>query len=325
MNRLFFSLFLLSSYLISAQETLPIYSDYLSDNVYLLHPAAAGIGNTGKIRLTARQQWFGVDNAPSLQTLSFHAKAGADSKAAYGVILFNDKNGFHSQKGIQGTYGYHIDMGSHSNFNQLSFALSLNLLQNEVDQRRFASLQDDALISRTIQSDIFYGADFGMSYHYGGLSSYITVKNLFSSAKNHESLGSENINLRNYIIGAGYFFGDEKVLQFEPSFLFQYKEETGEKIADINLKVYKTISNTQFWAAVSYRSSFDGSIYGEAQYISPIIGVNYKDYMISYTYTSQTGDVVFSNGSFHQISLGMNVFKTKRRATACPNINTGLF
>ena len=325
MNRLFFSLFLLSSYLISAQETLPIYSDYLSDNVYLLHPAAAGIGNTGKIRLTARQQWFGVDNAPSLQTLSFHAKAGADSKAAYGVILFNDKNGFHSQKGIQGTYGYHIDMGSHSNFNQLSFALSLNLLQNEVDQRRFASLQDDALISRTIQSDIFYGADFGMSYHYGGLSSYITVKNLFSSAKNHESLGSENINLRNYIIGAGYFFGDEKVLQFEPSFLFQYKEETGEKTADINLKVYKTISNTQFWAAVSYRSSFDGSIYGEAQYISPIIGVNYKDYMISYTYTSQTGDVVFSNGSFHQISLGMNVFKTKRRATACPNINTGLF
>ena len=31
-----------------SQETLPIYSDYLSDNVYLVHPSAAGIGNTGK-------------------------------------------------------------------------------------------------------------------------------------------------------------------------------------------------------------------------------------------------------------------------------------
>ena len=34
----------------SSQETLPIYSDYLSDNVYLVHPSAAGIGNTGKLR-----------------------------------------------------------------------------------------------------------------------------------------------------------------------------------------------------------------------------------------------------------------------------------
>ncbi len=34
-----------------AQETFPIYSDYLSDNVYLVHPAAAGIGNCGKIIL----------------------------------------------------------------------------------------------------------------------------------------------------------------------------------------------------------------------------------------------------------------------------------
>ena len=33
----------------NAQETLPIYSDYLSDNVYLVHPSAAGIGNTGKL------------------------------------------------------------------------------------------------------------------------------------------------------------------------------------------------------------------------------------------------------------------------------------
>ena len=57
-----------------AQETLPIYADYLSDNVYLLHPAAAGIGDCGKIRLTARQQWLGVDDAPALQTASFHPK-----------------------------------------------------------------------------------------------------------------------------------------------------------------------------------------------------------------------------------------------------------
>ncbi|TDA83429.1 type IX secretion system membrane protein PorP/SprF, partial [Halomonas marinisediminis] len=51
---------------------MPIYSDYLSDNVYLVHPAAAGVGNAAKLRLTHRQQWSDNENAPSLQTLSYH-------------------------------------------------------------------------------------------------------------------------------------------------------------------------------------------------------------------------------------------------------------
>ena len=57
-----------------SQETLPIYTDYLSDNVFLVHPSAAGIGNSSKLRLTSRQQWIGVPNAPALQTVSFHTK-----------------------------------------------------------------------------------------------------------------------------------------------------------------------------------------------------------------------------------------------------------
>ncbi|UCE92611.1 MAG: PorP/SprF family type IX secretion system membrane protein, partial [Flavobacteriaceae bacterium] len=91
---------------LSAQETFPIYSDYLSDNVYLVHPAAAGIGNCGKIRFTYRQQWVGVEDAPSLQTLSFHSRI--TEKMAVGGIVFNDENGYHSQQGFLATYAYHI-------------------------------------------------------------------------------------------------------------------------------------------------------------------------------------------------------------------------
>lgn len=57
-----------------SQVTSPIYQDYLSDNVYLVHPSAAGIGNSSKLRMTARQQWAGIPDAPTLQTLSFHSK-----------------------------------------------------------------------------------------------------------------------------------------------------------------------------------------------------------------------------------------------------------
>ncbi|MGB1042315.1 MAG: PorP/SprF family type IX secretion system membrane protein [Tenacibaculum sp.] len=318
MKKIVVLLSLIFTSVVSAQETLPIYADYLSDNVYLLHPAAAGVGDCAKLRLTARQQWIGVKDAPSLQTASFHAKFNENSNAGYGFILFNDKNGYHSQKGLQGTYSYHLDMGNENLFNQLSFGLSMSMVQNEVDQRQFAG---DLTVSQIIQSDFYFNADFGMAYHYKGFASYFTVKNILLSAKNSVNTDYESLNLRNYILGASYFFGDKEKLQFEPSVMFQYKDQTGEKVGDLNFKVYKSFDTTQFWAALSYRRTLDNSIFGDAHYVTPILGVNYKNLMFAYTYTQQTGDVVFANGGYHQVSLGIDVLCRKRRASACPNIN----
>lgn len=318
MRKVIWLLFLFSAFRFYGQETLPIYADYLSDNVYLLHPAAAGIGNCGKLRLTARQQWVGVKDAPSLQTASFHSKFNENSNAGYGFILFNDKNGYHSQKGFQGTYTYHLNLGNENLFKQLSFGLSMSVVQNEVDQRNFVN---DPTVSQIIESDFYFNADFGLAYHDKGFSSYFTVKNIMLSAKNNLNPDLESLNLRNYILGTSYFFGDEDKLQFEPSILFQYKDETGEKIGDLNFKVYKKLEKMQLWAALSYRRSLDSSVFGDAHYVTPIVGLNYKKLMVAYTYTKQSGDVVFNNGGFHQISLGINVLCRKRRGSACPNIN----
>lgn len=318
MKRIIIFFFLIFILKIHGQETLPIYADYLSDNVYLLHPAAAGIGNCGKLRLTARKQWVGIDDAPSLQTASFHTKFNENSNAGYGFILFNDKNGYHSQKGLQGTYAYHLDIGNENLFNQLSFGLSMSIVQNEVDQRNFIN---DPTVNQIVNSDFYFNADFGAAYHHKSFSSYLTVKNIMLSAKNDLKPGLESLNLRNYIIGAGYFFGDENKFQFEPSAMLQYKEQTGEKVMDLNFKVYKSFQETQLWVAISYRRSLDSSVLGNANYVTPIIGLNYKKLMFAYTYTQQSGDIVLSNGGFHQISFGIDVLCGKRRASACPNIN----
>ena len=51
-----------------SQEGIAVYSDYLSDNYYLIHPSMAGAANCAKLRLTARKQWFGQSDAPQMQT-----------------------------------------------------------------------------------------------------------------------------------------------------------------------------------------------------------------------------------------------------------------
>ena len=301
-----------------AQETLPIYTDYLSDNIFLIHPAAAGIGNSSKLRLTARQQWIGVPNAPALQTISFHTKFGEESNAGYGLVLFNDKNGFHSQQGVQGTYAYHLPMSNGRFFEQLSFGLSFTFVQNQSDQRTF---NGDPTVAAIVESTSYYNADFSVAYHKGGFSSYFTVKNLFLTAKNNLNV-QEPLDLRNYILSAGYYFGKENYVQLEPSVMLQFREGTGEKLADINLKVYKTLSKTQLWAALSYRRNFDANIIDNASYFSPIVGVNFKNFMFSYTYTKQLNEILFADSGFHQISLGINLWTREPRAAACPNINS---
>jgi len=300
-----------------AQETLPIYQDYLSDNVYLVHPAAAGIGNSSKLRMTARQQWAGIPNAPALQTMSFHTKFGEESNAGYGFILFNDKNGFHSQQGLQGTYSYHLPLSDGRVFKQLSFGLSFTFVQNQSDQRTFTG---DPAVAAIIQSTSYYNADFGFAYHSGGFSSYATVKNLLLTARNAINI-QEDVNLRNYIVSVGYYYGAENFIQLEPSIMVQYRENLGQTIADFNLKAYKTISDTQLWGALSYRRSFDQNVPENAQFISPIVGVNFKKIMFSYTYTNQINDIVLTNSGFHQISVGFNLWTRERRGAACPNIN----
>lgn len=299
-----------------SQETLPIYADYLADNVYLLHPSAAGIGNTGKIRFTARQQWAGVENAPTLQTVSFHNRFGLH--AALGFVLFNDKNGFHSQKGFQGTYAYHLDIEQGNVINQLSFGLSLTAVQNQRDQRQFSG---DTQIAQLIQSDSYFNADFSAAYHYDGFSSYFTVKNLLLTAKNNLNNNFEPLDLRNYILSFGYYFGKGKQIQWEPSAMLQFREGTGDRIADINIKAYKNLRDLQLWGALSYRTTFDADPIENINFISPIIGVNYKRFMFAYTYTHQLNEIVLTSSGFHQVTVGFNVFTKRPRASACPNIN----
>ena len=301
-----------------SQETLPIYQDYLSDNIFLVHPSAAGIGNSSKLRLTARQQWAGIADAPALQTLSFHTRFGENSRAGYGVILFNDKNGYHSQKGIQGTYSYHLPLSDGRLFEQLSFGLGFTFVQNQADQRSFGN--DD--VAAIIQSTSYYNADFSVAYHRGGFSSYFTVKNLLLTAKNNLNV-QEPLDLRNYILSAGYYYGEDNYIQLEPSLMVQLRESTGQRIADFNIKAYKTFSETQIWAALSYRRNFDSNNSLEkAAFISPVIGLNYKKFMFSYTYTKQLNQILFAENGFHQVSLGINLWTREARGAACPNINS---
>ena len=312
-----------------AQEGIPVYFDYLTDNYYLVYPSMAGIGEGGKIRLTARKQWFNVDEAPNLQTLSAHYRI-PDTRSGVGAILFNDANGYHSQTGVKFTYAHHLQLASdYRILNQLSFGLSAGYLQSSLDESEFRSIIADPIITGGRNSVGYFNVDLGMSYSYLEFYAHFSILNLLGSGRDLYT-AIEFDNLRRYLISAGHVF-DFETWQLEPSFLLQLTEFTEERTVDFNVKAYREVGFGTVWAGLSYRRSFEGAqflvdgTFGEQrlQLFTPLVGVNVGNFMFAYNYSYQSGDIRLDNGGFHQITLGYDFgqISAKRYDCKCPAVN----
>ena len=313
-----------------SQEGIAVYTDYLTDNYYLIHPSMAGASNCAKLRVTGRQQWFGQEDAPSLQTMSFNTALDEDGKSGMGIIAFNDKNGYHSQTGAKLTYAHHLLFSrSKADLNMLSFGLSTAFVQSRLDETAF-TVFDPQVYGGITQKDSYFNIDIGASYHYMDFFTHVTVKNFIANRREIYLEGIESDNLRKYLWSLGANFGDEENVSIEPSFMFQITEQTGEKSIDLNTKVYKAMDFGKLWGGLSYRRSFDGAEFlnGEVvdnqklQWITPFVGLNYKQFMFGYSYNQVLGDVKFDNAGYHQITIGMNLFcKPKAFDCNCPAVS----
>ncbi|PRX52440.1 PorP/SprF family type IX secretion system membrane protein [Salegentibacter salegens] len=311
-----------------AQEVIPIYSDYLTDNLFLIHPSMAGAANRNQIRLTARQQWFDVDNAPSLQTLAVNGRLG--DKLGVGGIVFNDKNGNFSKIGTYGTVAYHLLFSrSELDLNQLSFGISAGIVQHRLDQSGFTEF--DPNVNASNESDFFGNMDIGMSYYYLDFYAHLAAKNIISIKRELFYSDAVPSNQRKYLFSTGYVFDNNNEWSYEPSILYQLREATNEMNIDLNMKVYRNVDFGQVWGGLSYRNSFEGTEYTtegnevesqQLRYITPFVGLDYKNFMFGYTFSYQFNSVVLSNNGFHQITIGYDFGKSRGRWDCkCPAIN----
>jgi type IX secretion system PorP/SprF family membrane protein len=322
-----FSILLFFIFLTSiAQEGIPIYHDYLTDNYYLVHPSMAGAANCDKLRLTGRKQWFGYGDAPELQTLSYNMRVAEKSGA--GIIIFNDKNGYHSQKGVKLTYAHHLLFSRDEiDLNQLSFGINTGFIQTQLDKSLFIDF--DPIVSDRFSKNSIINFDVGVSYNFLNFYTHVTVQGLFNSQRKLSD-SIDMSNNRNYLFSAGYVFRNEETYLLEPSILFQLIDKTNEKKLDMNLKIYKELAEGAIWGGISYRVDFDrtlitsqqGAFRQKLQYFTPFFGVNYKNLMVGYTYSKLSGSLLFDSGGYHQITLGFNLFcRPVKYDCYCPAVN----
>ena len=103
---------------------LPVWTQYLADNNFVVSPTYAGIGDNLKIRANGLTQWVGIKDAPDNQSL--YADFRIASRSGVGLSLYNDKNGNTIQTGAKFSFAHHLILDYYSK-QYLSFGISYNM------------------------------------------------------------------------------------------------------------------------------------------------------------------------------------------------------
>lgn len=312
-KKLIYITFFIIGWATQAQEvTLPIINQYITDNPYLLSAAYAGIGDCWQVRFSGLEQWVGIEDAPSTQSVSIDGRIA--DRSGIGAILFNDSNGLTSQRGVQLSFAHHLTLTQY-NKQYLSFGISYKFSQFNIDASGF----DDNL-----QGLVGIGNDLNTNNHNFDVSVLYRVKSLFISANAINIINrtlddldeTEPEELQNYYVYGGFTFDNVfKALQFEPSFLYRNFASDTRSTLDLNFKVRKFFKDSYFWGGISVRGIVDQSF--KPLSASPLLGLKKSNFYFAYGYQLNTNEILqTSNSGSHLVTLGID-FGCKKSTCGC--------
>lgn len=297
--------FLLNTCWVIGQElTIPQLSQYLSDNPFVMSPAFAGIGNYVKVRMNGLTQWVGIKDAPDTQSLSADVRLG--NRSGIGMVIYNDSNGETKQRGGKVSFAHHLTMDKYE-AQYLSLALSFNLNQFRIDIENFEANNDMAIVNDRASSNPNF--DLGTLYRKGGFYLSLNVANILN--KDFEKFNPifEPNTLRSYYLYTGYQYRKHKRDNFEiePSIFFQYFENDGRSITDINTKFKWFDFLDYYYAGITYR--FLNDQFGTPLYVAPVIGLKKGDFYFGYSYQVIMNEILGYSSGTHVVTLGIDLFQ----------------
>jgi len=290
-----------------AQElNLPVWTQYLADNDFVISPTYAGIGDNMRIRVNGLTQWVGIKDAPDNQSL--YADIRVANRSGAGISLYNDKNGNTHQKGLKVSFSHHLTL-DYTTRQFLSLGVSYNLNSFRVDVNNFQPTYDIPIVDPNINGDRSTSNnnfDVGALYRYGGFYFSLNINNLLSK-EIEDFRGIEPELLRNYQIYSGYVIKSKhnKRVEFEPSVFFQMFESDNRSSTDINFKYRKyNRKEDYYWIGASYRFLNDQPF--KPLNLGPMAGIMKSKFYFAYSYQITMNDLAGYNSGTHMITIGFD-------------------
>jgi type IX secretion system PorP/SprF family membrane protein len=300
----------------SQELNLPVFTQYLADNPFVISSTYAGIGDNLRIRANGLTQWVGIKDAPDNQSL--YADFRVLDRSGIGLSLYNDSNGNTKQTGAKISFAHHLILDYYSK-QYLSFGISYNINFFKIDINKFtsgtainSSLDPGITDNRSISNNNF---DIGALYRNKEFYLSLNINNLLNK-KIDKFYNEEPALLRNYQIYSGYIIkGDsQNRVEYEPSVFIQYFASDKRSSTDLNFK-YRQYNRygDYFWIGASYRFLNDQPL--QPLTIGPMAGFKKANFYFGYSYQVSLNQIGAYNSGTHAITIGLDFL---RDISNCP-------
>ncbi|WP_335975093.1 type IX secretion system membrane protein PorP/SprF [Gaetbulibacter jejuensis] len=297
-------LVVLNSY--GQELNLPVWTQYLADNSFVISPTYAGIGDNFRIRANGLTQWVGIKDAPDNQAL--YADFRIADRSGVGLSLYNDKNGNTRQKGVKFSFAHHLILDYKSK-QYLSFGVSYNINSFRIDIENFEPTYEIPIVDPSITDDRAINNnnfDIGALYRYKGFYFSLNANNILEKEID-DFVGIEPSLLLNFQLYSGLIIQSKqnKRVEFEPSVYYQLFNSDKRSSTDINFKYRKYNRNEDYyWVGASYR--FLNDQFFKPLNIGPMAGIMKSKFYFAYSYQFTINDLAGYNSGTHSITVGFD-------------------
>jgi type IX secretion system PorP/SprF family membrane protein len=344
MNRkLIFSIFFLLGLSAGMQaQQRPHYTQYILNN-FVLNPAVTGIENYTDLKISARDQWVGLNGAPRTVYLTVHGPIGKkDYKtsatsfevpgqnprgSAYwetytasephhgvGFTVINDQTGSFNRFSANASYAYHLGLNPTTNLSA-GFSAGITMLSLDKSKTDFGGGDPSDPAAGTVSSelnrvrpDISFGVWLYSKNYFAGIAAQQIVPQRIAFVDDAPFAQTGRL-VPHLFATAGYRFLLHEDINAVPSLMVKYVNGTPTNPqVEGNLKLQY---RDQFWVGGSYRYK-DG--------FAAMAGLNVGNtFNVGYAYDfTQTRLNTTSRGT-HEIILGFLL--GNKYSEACPRCN----
>lgn len=316
------------------------YTQYILNN-YILNPALTGIENYTDVKISARDQWVGINGAPRTAYLTIHGPIGkkdyktsatsfevpgenprgnaywenytaSEPHHGIGLTILNDKTGNYNRFSSCVSYAYHLGLNARTNLAAgFSAGISMVGLNGDGKINWGANSSDPAVANvaqeyNKIKPDVnaglwLYSADYFVGF------SVLQVFPQKLAFVDDQSFIVKGKLIPHMFLTAGYRFLLNDDINALPSIMIKYINGafTNNYQGELNLKLqYRDL----FWIGGSYRQ-YDG--------YAAMIGLNVANtFNVGYAYDFTKTDLnTYSRGT-HELMLGFLI--GNRYGDTCP-------
>lgn len=290
----------------SQELNLPVFTQYLADNPFIISPAFAGIGDNLRVRANGLTQWVGIKDAP--QNQSVYADFRLLDRSGVGISVYNDKNGYTRQTGAKVSFAHHLILDYYSK-QYLSFGLSYNFNSFRIDIDEFNTTPNAPILDPSITDNRYTSNNnFDISALYRNKNFYASFNANNVLKKNVDKYrGVEPNLLSNYQVYTGYIItdGENRRIEYEPSVYYQYFASDKRSTTDFNFK-YRRYNRYEdyYWVGVSYR--FLNDQFPKPLSVGPMAGFMKSKFYFGYSYQVMFNQLGSYNTGTHVVTIGVD-------------------